>query len=96
MPGVSKDLNHAHSNYIHILTTTGIIGLASYIILLVWIFKTALTKFRQALSRGDDLSAGLGMGLFAAAVSLAVAGIFEFNFGTAQVRMAQWFLFGLL
>jgi O-antigen ligase len=96
VPGVSKDLNHAHSNYIHILTTTGIIGLAAYLFLLLATFKAALAKFRSCLSADDRFGAGAAMGIFGAAVSLAVAGIFEFNFGTAQLRLAQWFLFALL
>jgi hypothetical protein len=29
-------------------------------------------------------------------ISLMVAGIFEYNFGTGQVRLAQWFLLSLL
>lgn len=92
----AKDLNHAHSNYVHILTTTGIVGFLSYIILLVWTFKTAISKVRFCLGQNDRFMVGAAMGVFGAAVSLAIAGIFEFNFGTAQVRLAQWFLFGLL
>lgn len=29
-------------------------------------------------------------------VSLAVAGIFEYNFGSGQVKLIQWFLLALL
>lgn len=96
VPGVSKDINHAHSNYIHILTTTGIIGLCCYIYLLICIFKRALSSYFRSLSEQDGFAAGVALGLFGAAVSLSVAGLFEFNFGTAQVRLAQWFLLGLL
>jgi len=28
--------------------------------------------------------------------ALMVAGIFEYNFGTAQVRLAQWFVLAML
>jgi O-antigen ligase len=92
----AKGLHHAHSNYVHILTTTGILGLLLHFNLLIFTFKAAITKFRSAISANDELSTGIAMGLFGAGVSLAIAGIFEFNFGTAQVRLAQWFLFGLL
>jgi hypothetical protein len=55
--------------------------------------KVAVKKFRLA---EDPLNAAIGMGLFGAAIALSVAGVFEYNFGTTQVRLAQWFLFGLL
>lgn len=96
VPGVSKDLNHGHSNYIHILTTTGLIGLLAYLNLLIWIAVVAIKKLFNELRRRDAFEAGLAIGLFAANLALASSGIFEFNFGTAQVRLAQWFLFGLL
>ncbi|MBX9568093.1 MAG: O-antigen ligase family protein [Candidatus Obscuribacterales bacterium] len=96
VPGVSKDLNHGHSNYIHILTTTGIFGLVSYVNLLLWIAVCALKKLHRAVSARDHFQAGIAIAIFASNVALASSGIFEFNFGTAQVRLAQWFLFALL
>ncbi|MBX9725573.1 MAG: O-antigen ligase family protein [Candidatus Obscuribacterales bacterium] len=96
VPGVSIDINHGHSNYVHILTATGVLGFASYILLICWTFVAAVKKVAQSLNAEDKYSAGVAMGVFGAAVSLAIAGLFEFNFGTAQVRLAQWFIFGLL
>lgn len=96
VPGVSKDLNHAHSNYFQFLTTAGILGLASYVLLLLWTLKAAVLKLKASKEAGDSFASGIAMGVFGAAVSLAIAGLFEFNFGTAQVRLAQWFIFGLL
>ncbi len=96
VPGVSKDLNHGHSNYVHILTTTGIVGLLAYINLLIWIAFGALNKLRNALAGKDRFCAGVAIAIFASNVAMASSGVFEFNFGTAQVRLAQWFLFSLL
>ena len=96
VPGVSKDLNHAHSNYFHILTTTGLIGFAAFVGLFVAFFVAAWRRWRLARQNGDQVAAGIALGLLAAMVSLSVSGIFEYNFGTAQVRLAQWFLLGLL
>lgn len=93
VPGVSKDLNHGHSNYMHILTTTGLLGLLSYLFLLAATLKSALVKTKSSASSFDR---SIAAGIFGAAISLAIAGVFEFNFGTAQVRMAQWFVFALL
>lgn len=92
VPGHSKDLNHAHSNYLQILSTTGILGFTSFL----WLLTTALTAaYRQAKSP-SPLYAAIGLGLFGAMVSLAVAGIFEYNFGSGQVKLIQWFLLALL
>lgn len=40
--------DHAHSNYIHILCTAGVIGLAAYIFMLFGIFRAASLSFRGA------------------------------------------------
>jgi O-antigen ligase len=93
VPGRSKDLNHAHSNYVHILTTTGLAGLVAY--LWLWFaaagralgaFKTATAPFEKALA----------LGVFGGTVALMVSGAFEYNFGTSQVRLAQWFVLAML
>lgn len=82
----SKDLNHGHSNYMHILATCGLLGILAFLYLL-------FVSLRQLfLSAADD---SINLGLFAALISLSVAGIFEYNFGTGIVRLAQWFCLGL-
>lgn len=96
VPGVSKDLNHAHSNYFHILTTTGFLGLGCYMLMVGCFFRHAFLRLKSARLSGDSLSCALSIGMIGALISLLVSGIFEYNFGTAQVRLAQWFLFGAL
>ncbi len=96
VPGVSKDLNHAHSNYFHVLTTTGFTGFAAFLGLFGWLFLSGSRRLAAYRSAGDSLSSGLALGLMSGVVSMSVSGIFEYNFGTAQIRLAQWFLLGLL
>lgn len=96
VPGVSKDLNHAHSNYFHLLTTTGALGLAAYFGIVGCFFVAAWKNLSASRNSGKVFPGALAMSLTSALVSLMVSGIFEYNFGTAQVRLAQWFLFGLL
>jgi O-antigen ligase len=98
VPGRSKDLNHAHSNYFQMLTCLGVLGFAAYLMLWLWI----LTSLGQGyiISRDTASSAGLPersliLGLFATTTALLVSGCFEYNFGTAQVRLAQWFLLSM-
>ena len=92
VPGHSKDLNHAHSNYLQILSTTGILGFTSFL----WLLITALTAAYRQAKTPSPLYSAIGSGLFGAMVSLAVAGIFEYNFGSGQVKLIQWFLLALL
>jgi O-antigen ligase len=92
VPGHSKDLNHAHSNYLQILATTGVLGLTSFL----WLLITSLTVAYRQAKLPNPLYSAIGLGLFGAMVSLAVAGIFEYNFGSGQVKLIQWFLLALL
>lgn len=93
VPGRSVVLDHAHSNYFHLLATTGALGLASYAIL--WI--TALVSgIRNFLSARDPHWRAVYLGVTAGTLALLVSGAFEYNFGTSHVRIAQWFLLAIL
>lgn len=93
VPGHSTDINHGHSNYMHILATTGLIGITAYLYLLA---QSLYLAFRSWRDGPRDLQSTLGQGMLFALVSLAVAGIFEYNFGSAQVRLIQWFWLAML
>ena len=43
-----------------------------------------------------NLDAAIALGVFGSLISLMVAGLFEFNFGTGNVRLMQWFVMGLM
>lgn len=97
VPGYSRDLNHAHSNYIHILTTSGIVGLTAYL----WLFfASASTAWRISRSAGGNDHAvperALALGILGGIVALGVSGVFEYNFGASQMRLAQWFVLAML
>jgi O-antigen ligase len=96
VPGVSKDINHAHSNYLQFLATTGIFGELAYLWLCISVLLKSAKAYVRAKYEKDDLAAGFYCGTLAGMVSLMVAGLFEYNFGTAQVRLAQWFVLALL
>jgi O-antigen ligase len=101
VPGRSKDLNHAHSNYFQMLACLGIIGLVAYLFLWIWILVSIAKSYLISRSCGDTASSAdlaersLMLGLFASTIALLVSGLFEYNFGTAQVRLAQWFLLSM-
>lgn len=96
VPAGKGYIDHAHSNYLHVLSTTGALGFAAY----AWLMGAALiVSFRQARAprtTADAFWRATGVGVFAATVSLMVAGIFEYNFGTGQIRLTQWFVLALV
>lgn len=96
-------LAHAHSNILQVLSTAGIIGLASYIWIVICSLVLAVkhmfrnteagSRFQSSKQRSER---GLALGVFAAVLSLTVSGLAEYNFGTGQVRLVLWFVLALL
>lgn len=87
VPGHSSDLNHAHNNFLQILATMGVLGALAFL----WI-----SFYPLGLAFVYSKSDGVALGLLGALTSLMVAGLFEYNFGSGQVRLAQWFCLALL
>jgi O-antigen ligase len=94
VPGRSIDINHAHSNYLQILATTGIVGLIAYLWLWLCMLLTGWRNFSRI--EQDSFERAIALGIFGGTIALFVSGIFEYNFGTAHVRLMQWFLLAML
>lgn len=92
IPGYKDYLDHAHSNYLHLLATTGATGLFAYLALNFVILKMCWLSSKLSASALDR---AVALGMFGATVSLLAAGLFEYNFGTGQIRLTYWFLVGL-
>ena len=96
-------LAHAHNNVLQLLATAGLIGLGSYLFVIgsaiTAAYKhfakntTPVSTFLSFRQRGER---GIAIGLLAAIISLTLAGLTEYNFGTGQVRLALWFALALL
>jgi O-antigen ligase len=91
VPGKSVDINHAHSNIFQLATTVGIIGLLAYFLVML---KAVLTAFKQI--RENSLYSPIALGVLGGTVALFISGLFEYNFGTSQVRLAQWLILAML
>jgi O-antigen ligase len=132
VPTHAPVLDHAHSNYIHILATLGVFGVVCYFYLWWQIVLTAWQGFqskamanlplqddldeisidpddetmpppqpegepaRAAVSHPWNFAEGLSFGIMAGAIALMVSGLFEYNFGTGQIRLTQWFVLAML
>lgn len=100
VPGRSAYLDHAHNNYLQIFATMGSVGFIAYIYLLgamITLCWRNASGVSPRLNNQEQLfERALSIGVLAALVSLMVAGLFEYNFGTGQVRLTQWFILAML
>ncbi len=85
-PGfVDPHPGHLHNNLVMIAAETGIPSLLAYLAFLVAFFRCAIRRlraFRGARERG------VARGAIAAMAAVAVAGLFEYNFGDVEILMA--------
>jgi O-antigen ligase len=91
-------IDHAHSNYMQILATTGLVGIVAYACLWFNVLSVAFNNWKNADEKKvlPNIESGIYFGILVGVIALLVSGIFEYNFGTAQIRMAQWFLLAML
>lgn len=88
-------LDHAHSNYMHILATTGLVGACAYIYLWISVILTALANCKDAghaltvNNKSWSVESGINFGILAGVIALLVSGIFEYNFNTAQIHFGS-------
>lgn len=80
---------HLHNNVVQLWAERGILGLAAYVLLMILFLREC------ALARGSEGRKWRDVGV-AVCVSLAVAGLFEFNFGDTEVFYLLMNLFALV
>jgi O-antigen ligase len=85
---------HLHNNIVQLWAERGILGLAAYILLLALFLRECL-RGRLSPQRNAPQRKWSDAGL-AVMVSLAVAGLFEFNFGDTEVFYLMLNLFALV
>ncbi len=91
-------IDHAHSNYLQILATTGAVGIFAYMNIWITVIATAFDNWKKSEETKvlPNIASGIYFGILAGVIALLVSGIFEYNFGTAQIRLTQWFLLAML
>jgi O-antigen ligase len=80
---------HLHNNAVQLWAERGILGLCSYLLLLALFFRECIAGWKGP----HHVWAEVGI---AVAVSLTVAGLFEFNFGDTEVFYMMLNLFALV
>lgn len=74
---------HAHSTFLQILSTTGLIGFAAYLWIWGAVFQRCLRVIRNRPR--DQLEHWIAVGLFAGFVGFQIQGLTQWNFGDAEV-----------
>jgi O-antigen ligase len=89
-----RSTSHLHNTPLQILVERGIVGLAAWL----WIFVAFLvqgTAILRRLPREASVDRALVLGSLAAVVTFLVAGLFEYNFGDAEVLLVALALMAL-
>jgi O-antigen ligase len=92
-PTGDEPAGHLHNNYIHLLVTTGIIGLSIVMFLFYKILSTEYRVFRNNSS--DPFVRSIALGSLAVFCGFLVNGMFEWNFGDHEIMIFVWFTVGL-
>ncbi|NIA30254.1 MAG: hypothetical protein GWP06_10120 [Actinobacteria bacterium] len=92
-PGTKELVGHMHNNFIHIAVTLGTVGLVAFIYMMLQIFLVLLRQFLRAMpNRGPTLSwAAAAVAIF---IAFNINGLFEWNFGDAEIITMIWFMTG--
>jgi O-antigen ligase len=78
-------VSHAHNQFIHLLSATGIIGFSAYVFMQIYFLNLAFWCYRQSQ---DSFNKVLSLGLFSAMIAFNLGSLTESNFEHAKVRMA--------
>jgi putative inorganic carbon (HCO3(-)) transporter len=93
-PNPTRELaGHLHSNVVMLAVTLGIPGLIVMLVLFVRILLMLMSFVRD--SGGGGPGAAVQLGALGAFVGFQVIGLFEWNFGDAEIALTMWMLIGL-
>ena len=99
-PNPTRELaGHLHSNVVMLAVTLGIPGLIVMLALFVRILLMLITCVRDpgggGLTGGGGIAGAVPLGALGAYVGFQVIGLFEWNFGDAEIALTMWLLIGL-
>jgi O-antigen ligase len=86
---------HFHSNFLQMLAAAGAIGLAALLIFLTAIARALMKALRNARDAGDARARAIALGGLAAFTGFLVEGLFEWNFGDAEVVTLLYAIVGM-
>jgi len=84
---------HLHNNFMTLLVTLGVVGIAATGAMFIKIFLVEYRAVRR--TRDDWLLGSLALGCFASYFGFHVNGLFEWNFGDHEIAVLLWFTVGM-
>jgi len=93
-PEAKEQHGHLHNNFIMFGVTLGVPGLVVFLALFIRIFIRELQIYFSVPAR-EWLLKGVALGSLTAFVGFQVNGLFEWNFGDAEIAMLLWLTVGL-
>ncbi len=81
--------SHMHSNFVQILVNYGILGLAAWLALMLYIFYRQCRVY--AVSKNNEIINTLAVISISSMAGLMVSGLTEWNFGDAEFAAVMWF-----
>lgn len=92
-------ISHAHNQFIHILSGTGIIGLIAYLAFWLYLLAVCISLFfRTSCLEPERMPSRsiLAMGLTGTVLEFLAGGLFESNFEHAKIRLTMSIIVGLI
>jgi O-antigen ligase len=80
--------HHMHNNMIHLLVTTGMLGLAAWLALMVFIFDKQLKVYRQ--TKNKPILNDLALISVLSMIAFQVSGLTDWNFGDFAFSFVNW------
>lgn len=90
----TMDFGHMHNNFVQWLVTTGTVGFVIVILWFIKIWKLFWSAYRKM--KDDWLYGSFTAGAIAVFVGFHVNGLFEWNFGDAEIYTLFWIIVGLV
>ncbi len=90
-PGAVHVFGHLHNIFLQVAVTMGVVGLAAFCYLLYSFFRLVIGNLHQAF---DGPERGWVVGSLGALTGFIVSGMFEWNFGDAEVVMLLYTVIG--
>ena len=91
-PGAVHVHGHLHNIFLQVAATMGIVGLAAFCYLIYAFFRLMIGNLRRPLDRPERAWV---IGSLGASVGFIVNGLFEWNFGDAEVVMLLYMVVGV-
>lgn len=91
--GLAEAGIYAHNSYLQMAAETGIVGLISFVLVIVSLFTISLMSLKNIK---DSFYSGILLGLLVGLFGFLVHSFFDVNFYALQLATLMWFIMGLI